>query len=155
MRNSRILYDQLRRNLMNALPPFDDGWATTSIYEKRHEAVEVGHDDDSYYTGSSPTSRSGVSAAKSPAEYLRLNVPQARANDNGNPNNITCLKSSFFHPFVLPAYNNSAATPSDHSTRLNHAGASRGQAPKGASASTRKMVSHMVLVAKQSKAFQI
>ncbi|XXG95700.1 hypothetical protein Hte_001970 [Hypoxylon texense] len=152
---------------MDELPSADDAWQTTSIYKRRHELVEVEVSQDdvdsfrrplrrgswspvpspspspSLSSSSSPLSRpsrSGESAAKSPAEYLRHDVPQDQTN-NGNPNNITCLKPARFRPLVLPTCNNFVPASPDKSTPPKHSdsGASRGQAPKGASASYRKM----------------
>lgn len=92
----------------------------------------------------------GVSAAKTSVD--QTDVPQAQAqvrqptannttnnSHNRNPNIITCLKSGSFRPLVLPAYNFAAA--SSDNRPLRNIGASRGSAPKGASASTGKMVS--------------
>ncbi|KAI0178598.1 putative adipose-regulatory protein-domain-containing protein [Hypoxylon sp. FL1284] len=150
---------------MNELFPIevdDDGWAATSIYRSRHEARLSEDDVDilpprGSWSGSSESlsrlsrlsqspslspslspspSLQGAPTAKSPAEYLpRLN-PDAPAHYGSN--NLTCFEPTSFRPVVLPI-NKFETAPSDRSSRLKQPGESRGQAPKGASASTRKM----------------
>lgn len=129
--------DKIRSNLstfLNVVLKMDELYASSIHDGWGDEGISHQHDVDS---------RLSATAASRPPRPPVLGpiFGLVQATSNGNPNN-TCLSTHSFRPGVIPSYNfNLASAPS----KSTSSGASRDPAPKGASSSPGKMVSHMLM----------